>query len=289
MMAQSNHFLGSEMQDQYFTYSLAKQIESETRLDTVRRFFSSKTEYSLQDSIELLVGHSDPWSPLISVGRTTTKTYTLMTTLALPQSKQFWFTIGDSWPGNHSHFIGFKVDWREDKIELLGTRRAESFRAKKFWTKSVETFVKAYVATLTHDNARALNELDTAFDLAHRDGVFEKNYLFMKARLLEHVDRTSETVEIWSELLSDVERNPNENSYALRVRMHWLNAMNSTPRRSQQEERFNQVYANALFQWHELKAKYPHHAEIQEKNSQLKKIWDSHIVKWPAPEFITIE
>lgn len=288
-MSQTNHYLGRNMQDQYFTYSLAKQIESETRMQTVDQFFAANSRISLQDGIELLTGHSDPWSPVVSFGRTTTKTYTLMTTLAMPEANQFWFTIGDRWPANQGNYVGFEMDWNSNNVQLIESRQARNFKNKPSWLKSLTKFIEAYVATLTQNCELTINKLDEAVLLAEKDNVFEKNYLFMKARSLEYLGRTNESMPLWQRLLVDVETTPNETSYAMRVRLHWLNAANETGLRRGNEARFSQVYSNTLHNLNELEQRYPKHGEIKKFHDDLSKIWSRRTPKWATPEFITIE
>lgn len=288
-MSQTNHYLGSQMQDQYFTYSLAKQIESETRMLTLEQDFRRIPSFNLQEGIELLNGHKDPWSSQISFGRTTAKAYTLMTTIALPGHQQFWFTTGDARPANLGNFVGFQADWNRDSLSIVGTAKSLQFSGSPSWIRSMTSYVDAYVATLTKQNAKAVSLLDQAFSLAQREGIFEKHYLFMKGRMLEEMGGAAGSFSVWQQLLDDAERTAVEDSYALRVRLHWLNAAQLAGHRVANEARFSQVYSNALYNLQELEARYPRHGEIRKMKKTLASIWQGGAAEFGAPEFITIE
>lgn len=202
-MGQSNHFLGTQMQDQFFTYSYGKKLESKSRLSVIEKSLqSSFGQIDIQWMIDHLASHEDAYEGRRAFGRTAVKAYNVMSTVAVPKRNEFWFSIGDQMPAAHSHFVGAAIDFSELDFKILGTKRTHQYENIPHWEKSLSIYVYARLAYEAKLYPLALRRLDEALSLAAQDGIDESTYRYIRARLLLEMGRPSEALiefnHLWS-------------------------------------------------------------------------------------------
>ncbi len=189
-MAQSNHFLGMKMQDQFFTYNFNKTLESQSRLEwTFEEIVRDQGKIDIEWAINHLAGHQDRWEGFRSFGRTTTKAYTVMSTIARPALNEFWVTAGDRRPASHSHFVGFKVNWNAFDIQPIDVKRVQLYNGLPNWEQSLALYSQSRVLFEKENYDASLLMLSEAIRLARKDGIIEYPYYYMRARVLRHVNR----------------------------------------------------------------------------------------------------
>jgi len=183
-MGQTNHFLGDHMQDQFFTYNFNKLLESESRLSVISQGLEADHgKENVEWAIEHLAGHQDQFEGFRSFGRTATKVYTVMSTIAVPQRHEFWVTMGDLRPASHSHFLGFQIDFEHLGFVPLGEKRTKAYENIPSWERSLSYFSSA---RLMYDEGKfdlAVLLLSESILFAKKDGIDELPYFFMRARV----------------------------------------------------------------------------------------------------------
>ncbi len=187
-LGQTNHFLGSQMQDQFFYYSVPKFFETHSRMEVISKaFYQMKTPVHLEWAIDQLASHEDYYAGLKSFGRTAVKAYNVMSTISLPEKNQMWFTVGEKNPAAHSTFVGVQVDWNNLNFELIGSKRTRAYENKPNWEESLSHFINARELYHLNKPFDALKELEQAQQLAMKDGIYEIPYHFMTARVWQSV------------------------------------------------------------------------------------------------------
>lgn len=189
-LGQSNHFLHPFTSAEGYEYSMNKTLETRARLAYVTR--SLQEDYGRinpQWVIDRLAGHFDEWTGMRSFGRTTTKAYTAATHVMVPARQEWWMSLGETYPTNRSHFIGFRLTPQgSSPVEILGITKAHESEGLRNWYDSMKYYVTAYIANESdHETLagldRSLGLLEQAQDTAMRDRVYEFPYHFMWGRL----------------------------------------------------------------------------------------------------------
>ncbi len=189
-LGQSNHFLARETSAEGYEFSPNKSLETRTRLSHVNRTMGEDFgSIDAQWVINRLSGHHDELVGPRSFGRTTTKIYTASTHVMLPARQEWWMSIGETYPTNRSHFIGFHLTPnRATPIEIIGVTKAEELPNREAWYDSMKYYVQSYLSYESDKSTQA--GLEKTMDLmqqaqikALQDGVFEFSYHFMWARL----------------------------------------------------------------------------------------------------------
>lgn len=193
---QTNHFLAPEMKDQAFTYNFNKYFESLSRLTYIESQMSqlsTQNQASVKWAIDRLSGHHEvvpdndhPYSAFKSFGKTATKAYTVMSVVMRPEIGEYWSTVGELFPASHSTFVGFKVDFKQNRIFPFQQQRTQQYKNMPNWELSLEEYVKArqaYVSYIENNPEKSLSHLNKAIELAAKDGISELPYYFMRARL----------------------------------------------------------------------------------------------------------
>jgi len=185
-MGQSNHFVGSQMKDQYFTYSFGKDLESTSRLLVIEK--AMRQDFGKIDThwmIDHLANHQDAYEGFRAFGRTGVKAYNVMSTVAIPDLNEFWFTISDTEPAAHSTFVGMQIDFNKLSFTPIGADRTRAYDHLPHWLKSLEAYSHARLKYEHENNLRgALQDVQTAMTLAQQDGIDEHTYRYVRARLL---------------------------------------------------------------------------------------------------------
>lgn len=183
-MAQTNHFISPDTKADNFEHSINKSLESRARLALVEESLrNSKGNIDINWGIELLSGHRDYYQGLRSFGRTVSKAYTSMTHVMDVTNKEFWFSIGNSYPTNLSNFAGIKIDFKakKDFFQLLNT-----VEGQKDLKASMPNFVSSLheytMAYFSYNSAKGetieglkgtLGHLEAAKSMSMLDGVLD--------------------------------------------------------------------------------------------------------------------
>ncbi len=192
-MAQSNHFISKITKKYGYEYSLNKTLETRGRLNYVaKRLNEDKGLIDTKWAIDLLSSHEDIYVGKRSFGRTVTKTYTAMSHVMEPASREFWFSLTDVYPRNSSRFAGVKVSFskRSNDVPVTLIDIVKPYREEHLtnWYSSMGYYSKAYLSHNKDDGSiDASNEtislLEQAINTAELDYVFEVPYYFMIAKL----------------------------------------------------------------------------------------------------------
>ncbi len=200
-MGQANHFVGSKMGDQFFTYSFGKKLESQSRLSVIERSLrDAEASVDLAWMIDHLSGHQDAFEGLRAFGRTAVKAYNVMSTIAMPERREFWFTIGDQLPAAHGHFVGVQIDFERMEFNLVGALRTQQFSSIPNWEQSLSRYVDSRLRYEAKDYIGSLEKLDEAISLAELDGIDESTYKYIRARLLLEMNRPKEALSEFNRL-----------------------------------------------------------------------------------------
>lgn len=188
-LGQSNHFLAPETKAEGYEYSLNKTLETRARLQHVSR--SIEQDWGQIDSqwvINRLSGHYDELVGHRAFGRTTTKVYTAATHVMIPARQEWWMSIGETYPTNRSHFVGFRLVSGDVPVEIIGVTKAAEDLSKPRWYDSMKNYIQAYLANEQDHSTLAgidktLDLLATAQTTALENQIYEFPYHFMWARL----------------------------------------------------------------------------------------------------------
>lgn len=184
-MAQSNHFFGKGMEREAFTYSFNKFLESWSRFhymeSSLKKFAPGSA--SVEHFVDILSGHQDIYEGRRAFGRTATKAYTIMSTIAVPQAHEFWVTLGERMPASHSNFTGFEVNFDKGTLEPIRALRTSQFAQISPWEQSLQTYVDARVAYVHDQKPQAIELMKRAKAQALKSGIKEPVYLYILGRL----------------------------------------------------------------------------------------------------------
>ncbi len=195
-VAQSNHFFHPDMKEDLYFPNNNKQIETFTRLSVLNKDISRMLEkaknqdyVTLNTMMEKMSGHDGGFDKgLQAFGRTPTKAYSILTTIAVPNRSEFWMTSGDFLPAPHGTYLGFKMDFKKNKISYLGNKREHAFdKQRGHWVKSLSPYVQARVAYNRGQLNEALQFIEQAIQTAAENNVEEVVYRYMYARLLSEM------------------------------------------------------------------------------------------------------
>lgn len=187
VVSQANHFIGSEMLDQFYEHSFNKTLESRSRFNVTKALLERDAgKIDVDWALDTLAFHWDEHEGFRSFGRTNVKAYTIASTVALAKKNQMWFTIGDAMPAAHGHYLGIEVDWKTMNYKWLGVKRVTTYDTKPGFKASLWQYVQAKEALTDGktDYYRALLLLEDAIRLARQDGIEDYPYQFMRARVL---------------------------------------------------------------------------------------------------------
>lgn len=181
-MSQTNHFLAKDTKIDNFEHSINKSLESRARLALVNESLEkNKGSIDVNWGIELLSGHQDYYQGLRSFGRTVSKVYTSMTHVMDVTNKEFWFSIGNTYPTNLSKFAGIKIDFKTKKdffefIDNLEGQKELKSNMPNF-VDSLHEYTMAYfsynspVGETTSGLKETLGHLESAKSMSLLDGV----------------------------------------------------------------------------------------------------------------------
>lgn len=190
-LGQSNHFIGPATTMEGYEYSLNKTLETRARLKHVERTLAQDFgKIDAQWVINGLSGHFDELVGPRSFGRTTTKTYTAATHVMIPARQEWWMSVGETYPTNRSHFIGFHLLGPDSPVpvEIIGITKAWEDPSKTAWYDSMKFYVLAYLSNEDDHKTmsgldRTLGLLEQASNTASLSGIYEFPYEFMQARI----------------------------------------------------------------------------------------------------------
>jgi hypothetical protein len=183
-MGQSNHYLGSRMENQAFAYSFEKIFESQSRLSQIETAFGRDAGHiDLLWMINQLAGHTDSIEGFRAFGRTAVKAYNVLSSVTIPERNQIWMSIGDRLPAAHSQMAGFEIDFEEMRFWPIEARRTNAYEHIPSWEKSLETYVKARLAYEDGNNSLAYQLTLRALQQAQSDGIEETTYRYILGRL----------------------------------------------------------------------------------------------------------
>ncbi|HAR41670.1 MAG TPA: hypothetical protein DCS07_03430 [Bdellovibrionales bacterium] len=288
-LGQTNHFLGSEMNEQFFTYNYNKQLESESRLQVIDSELALALELKRTQNrvveidwvVDHLAGHQDAFEGFRSFGRTATKAYTVMSTVVNGARNEVWLTLGERLPASHSNFVGFRVDWTQLQAIPLQTTRVSRFDSMPNWERSLGKYVQAFVEYEEGRNDQAVSELSEAIRLASLDYVTEYPYYYMRARVLGELNQWQEASKDWEFLWSNREE-LHQYGKALVGLFSSIAGRELAP----------QIKAHRLdtSAWllTDLQGKTPHF-DLEKKLEMIRELQDGKTPKLPAVEFVTVE
>lgn len=181
-MAQTNHFLAADTKIDNFEHSINKSLESRARLALVEESLKhSKGRIDVNWGVELLSGHMDYYQGLRSFGRTVSKAYTSMTHVMDVTNKEFWFSIGNTYPTNLSRFTGLKIDFKakKDFFQFINTVEGQKSLKSSMpnFVDSLHEYTMAYFAYNSNIGEtleglkEALAHLESAKTMSMLDGV----------------------------------------------------------------------------------------------------------------------
>ncbi len=189
-MAQSNHFFSKVGKKHGYEYSLNKTLETRGRLNHVKsNLQASEGRVDYQWVIDMLSGHTDDYVGPRSFGRTTTKVYTAVTHVMVPQRNEAWMSLGESYPTTSSTFFGIRFNTdKEVPFELIGTTKAAKFEGRDNWYRSLKYYVRAYINQQSANinpslNMSVIENLNLAIQWSLKDNIVEMPYYFMRARM----------------------------------------------------------------------------------------------------------
>ncbi|WII71016.1 C45 family autoproteolytic acyltransferase/hydrolase [Bdellovibrio sp. 22V] len=189
-LGQSNHFLAAATSVEGYEYSLNKTLETRARMTHVNRTVQENWgAIDAQWVINRLSGHYDELVGPRSFGRTTTKVYTAATHVMVPGRQEWWMSVGETYPTNRSHFVGFRLTQdRSNPVQILGVTKAAEDGDKASWYDSMGFYVQAYLSNESDSKSLAgldqtLKLLQQAQEGSRMNGVFEFPYHFMWARM----------------------------------------------------------------------------------------------------------
>ncbi|MBN8555624.1 MAG: hypothetical protein J0L93_09280 [Deltaproteobacteria bacterium] len=282
-MGQSNHFVGSLMQDQAFTYNFNKRLESESRLQVIDAALKRDAgKIDVDWAIDQLSGHEDAFEGFRSFGRTATKAYTVMSTIAVPNRQEFWMTIGERRPASHSTFIGFHIDFANSTATPFGQKRVSRFQAIQNWENSLAAYSESRIQYEKDNKQQTVVDLTTAIDLAKKDGIDELPYYFMRARVqheLKNFDLASKDFEFLMQRRNDL--HPYQQALVL------MYSVAASQKLSASGQDVRLTLAEKILR--DLQSQY-HHFDLDKKLAVLKKLRSATTtVELPILDFVTVE
>ena len=180
-MAQTNHFIAPDTKVDNFEHSIYKSLESRARLGLVNESLEkSKGQIDVAWGIELLSGHTDFYQGQRAFGRTVSKVYTSMTHVMDVGNKEFWFSVGNTYPTNMTKFIGLKINFKAPHhfFSFIGEKEGqkELKRSSPEFINSLHEYTMAYFAyTGKTKNLESLKEtlvhLETAKTMSVINGI----------------------------------------------------------------------------------------------------------------------
>lgn len=229
-LGQSNHFTGDQMLGRDRPFSAAKLLESVSRRRAIDQNLANGQQKHLPWALDQLASHWDGLSQSQStVGRTAVKTYNVMSTVALPDRRQLWISLGERLPAAHSTFAGFEVDWQRMDIHSVGVLRTQAYRDQPEFEGAIESLVRAKEAYGRGHHADALTQLERAETLARHSGVESFAPSYLRARLLGLSGRSVEAVQAVDQALAAPDATHDR---WVRGRLFRINEMDLWPRRS---------------------------------------------------------
>jgi hypothetical protein len=191
--AQTNHFLSPDMKDAAFEYSYNKTLESRGRYHWLEKELArDQGKIDVQWMVDHLSGHYDNWEGLRSFGRTVTKAYQNASHIMVPEDRQLWLALGDSYPVSEGTFAGYQVnfDFGSDAtvaapFSFVGVTRSSrtGYEKLEYWQESLKHYVLAFISYAEGNLELSEQELTRAVTLAQKDHITEPPYLYIRGRL----------------------------------------------------------------------------------------------------------
>ena len=288
-MGQSNHFLGDQMWNQFFTYSFGKNLESLSRLRVVERaLHEDRGGIDIDWAIDHLAGHEDAFEGLRAFGRTAVKAYNVMSTIMIPNRSQIWLSIGDRMPAAHSYFAGFQINFRSMSFEPLEERRTQQYSDIPNWEESLSVYVQARLAYEAGNKNESYRLLRQAQQLALEDHIDETTYRYVVARLLLEMGFPELALSHFDALWS--QRDTLHGHKRALIGLYSARAALELPKEKmkqrKQKSREQLSYAKDIFTKMERSAR---HFDLRAKLSQISKIQNGSKTEMPAIDFVTVE
>lgn len=191
-MAQTNHFLHPDTKKDNFEYSINKSLESRARLSLVEKSLEdSKGIIDVEWGVNLLSGHQDFYQGLRSFGRTVSKVYTSMSHVMDTTNKEFWFSNGNTYPTNMTHFVGLKIDFKakKDFFTFIGELEGQKELKQEMpnFVSSLHDYTMAYFSNVSKGKTKdglieTIEHLEKAKTLSMMDGVRDYPTQMMMAK-----------------------------------------------------------------------------------------------------------
>ncbi len=291
-MGQTNHFLGKTMQDQGFTYNFNKLLESQSRLAVINEsILSDKGSIDVDWAIEHLAGHEDSYEGFRSFGRTATKAYTVMSTIAIPSRNEFWLSLGDRHPASHSEFLGFEIDFETLTAYPIDQKRVHLYDDIPHWENSLQSYSDAKLAVDHKYPSQAIFHLTKAISQAKRDGIDELPYYFMRARVFHSLKLYDKAAKDW-EFLWEQRINLHPYGQALIAAYSVattdeIHRNKKTDRLAWKKERKDRLeFSETVIHWLYEKTK---HFDLSKKLKVIRDLKKSKKVSLPKMDFVTVE
>ena len=203
-MGQSNHFIGDEMQEQFFKTRYGHHLESDSRILGIEQKLTKSAKYreiDLEWMLNHQAGHEDFYEGKRSFGRTAVKAINTYATVAIPAKKEFWVTASDAAPAIHGSILGFKIDFEKLDFQPLYTMKTSNLSDMPNWEKSFGEYVMAMRHFNHGDLAKSKDSLTSAIKLAEKDKFFDVSYYMVRARvqyeLKEFTGASADYHELW--------------------------------------------------------------------------------------------
>lgn len=288
-LGQANHFHGDRMQNQFFTYSFGKKLESASRLQVIERALDSgRGRVDVDWAIDQLSSHQDAFEGLRAFGRTAVKAYNVMSTIAIPALGEIWMTVGDRAPAAHGTFAGFQVDFESMTFVPLEEKRTRQYDDKPNWVDSLALYSSSRLAYEAGDKTEALRLVKLALEKAQLDEISETTYEYIIARLLLELRRAPEALSKLNALWN--RGNEIHTHKRALIALYMARAQLELPRGTQQalrSKRNEQLdFAKDVFQRLERTTQ---HFDLRHKLKLVSKLRSGQKAEMPSIDFVTVE
>lgn len=285
-MPQSNHFLSDKMKYDYFTFSFNKYLESWSRFYFMDRSLKSfgRHRATVEDLVNILSGHQDQWEGRRAFGRTATKAYTVMSTIAVPGTQELWVTLGERMPASHSNFVGFYADFARGQLIPKASVRTSQYAKISSWESSLGKYVQARVAYVGGDTAKSVALLKSAKALAAKSGINEPVYSYILGRLYQ---ARGEYALAANEFRSLEGRVQSLHEYG-RGMLYFMQAVNVVHSGQVRDAKFKNYLVQAQSIFAKLQAAYPHE-DLDKKQKLLTSLAKGRSIEVPKIDFVTVE
>jgi len=273
------------MKGHAYTPTFNKQLESISRFEFMKSALNKFESATTPDMIDLLSGHTDVWEGRRAFGRTATKAYTVMSTMAMPGINQFWLTLGERMPASHSTFLGFDVDFNNGKLNLVKSHRTTQFNKTPNWEHSLEWYVTARINYERGHIDHAIAHMNKAYSYAKKDGISEPVYQYILGRLYAEKGEYRKSLEVLNPLARNMNKLHEYGKAMLGLVM--INNMQKLGT-SHKDPNYRAWIDKAWNRFHKLHGKYGH-ADLKKKIDLLAMLSAGKSQEMPGIHFVTVE